>query len=128
MSGYNGIVIDHYQHPRNAGALDGADAVGAAQNAACGDSMRLYVRLRGDRVEQATFEALGCTAAIAAGSVLTELISGRGVEELRQLGRGDVEASLGGLPKMKSHAAVLAEAALRAALNQLDPTAAQRDI
>jgi nitrogen fixation NifU-like protein len=109
-------VLDHYQHPRNAGALEGANAVGRAENAACGDEMQLYLEIQGGRVLRASFRTFGCAASIAAGSMLTELVAGTALAEAGALGSEAVAQALGGLPSLKMHAAVLAADALRAAL------------
>ncbi len=117
MALYNDTVLEHYQHPRNVGGLEGASAVGRAANDACGDEMQLYLQIDGGLVSQARFRTFGCAAAIAAGSVLTELVTGARLSELQRLGEGEVEGALGGLPPLKAHASVLAADALRAALS-----------
>jgi len=113
---YNNTVLDHFQHPRNAGALEGANAVGRALNEACGDEMQLYLEVEDGQVRRARFRTFGCAAAIAAGSALTELAKGSTLSALEQLGSGEVEGALGGLPPLKVHGAALAAEALRAAL------------
>lgn len=116
---YNDIVLDHYRNPRNAGVLDNADAVGKAENSACGDVLHLYLQIQDERVQQARFQTFGCAAAIAAGSRLTEMITGTHLDDVRALRRQDVVDALGGLPPMKVHCSVLAEDAIRAALDDL---------
>lgn len=96
--------------------LEGANAVGRSQNSACGDEMQLYLEIEGDRVQRAGFRTFGCAAAIAAGSVLTELVTGSTLDQLEQLGSHQIDAALGGLPPLKVHGSVLAADALRAAL------------
>lgn len=117
LSLYNDIVLDHYQSPRNVGALDDADAVGIAENTACGDVLHLYLQIREGRVAAATFKTFGCAAAIAAGSMLTEMVKGSTLDDIRALTKGDVVEALGGLPPMKVHCSVLAEDAIKAALD-----------
>ena len=117
LSLYNDTVLDHYQNPRNVGALEGADAVGIAENSACGDVLHLYLQIREGRVEAATFKTFGCAAAIAAGSMLTEMVTGCSLEDIGTLTKKDVVDALGGLPPMKVHCSVLAEDAIRAALD-----------
>ena len=117
---YNDTVLDHYRNPRNAGVLEGADAVGKAENSACGDVLHLYLQIEDGHVRAARFQTFGCAAAIAAGSRLTEMITGITLDELRGIRRQDVVDSLGGLPPMKVHCSVLAEDAIRAALKNLD--------
>lgn len=113
---YNDTVLEHYQHPRNAGTLDGANAVGRAENAACGDELQLYLEIRGDQVLRARFRTFGCAAAIAAGSMLTQMVTGSSLVEVSELTSEAVDAALGGLPPLKIHGSVLAADALRAAL------------
>ena len=113
---YNDIVLDHYRNPRNTGVLEGADAVGKAENSACGDVLHLYLQIQEGRVRAARFQTFGCAAAIAAGSRLTEMVTGLTLDELRGIRRQDVVDALGGLPPMKVHCSVLTEDAIRAAL------------
>ncbi len=113
---YNDTVLDHYRNPRNTGVLEGADAVGKAENSACGDVLHLYLQIQEGRVRAARFQTFGCAAAIAAGSRLTEMVTGLTLDELRGIRRQDVVDALGGLPPMKIHCSVLAEDAIRAAL------------
>lgn len=117
---YNAIITDHFDHPRNAGPMQDADVVGEATNAVCLDRLRIYLRLDSGRqkVEAASFEAEGCVPSLAAGSLLTELVVGRGVSELKQMDTDALEAALGGLPATKKHAAHLAAEALASALER----------
>lgn len=118
MSGaYNDIVLDHYNHPRNVGILEEANAVGQAENSACGDVLHLYLQIVDGHVTASRFKTFGCAAAIAAGSRLTEIIQGMSLTQLAHLKRQDVVDALGGLPPMKTHCSVLAEDAIRAALD-----------
>lgn len=113
---YNPVILDHFEHPRNVGLVDNADAVGRAGNPACGDELELSFRIRDGRIEQAMFRASGCGAAIASSSITTELLSGRTLGEAAALTNAQVAAALGGLPAMKMHCSVLAEDAVAAAL------------
>jgi nitrogen fixation NifU-like protein len=113
---YSDIVQDHFDNPRNVGALDQADAEAEVANPACGDIMRLYLRIDGDRIVEAKFQTQGCPAAIAAGSMATELLIGRTLEEAGGLKRDEVNDALGGLPPQKVHSSVLTEDAIQAAL------------
>ena len=119
MSGYSDTVLDHYRNPRNTGIIDDADAVGVAENSACGDVLHLYLSITDGRAGRATFKSFGCAAAIAAGSVLTEMVTGASLEEISRISKQDVVEALGGLPPMKVHCSVLAEDAIRAALDDL---------
>lgn len=90
--------------------------MGRAENAACGDELQLYLEIQGARVLRARFRTFGCAASIAAGSILTELVIGASLTQVRQLTSGAIDTALGGLPPLKVHGSVLAADALRAAL------------
>ena len=110
---------DHFRAPRNAGLLEGADLSASADNPVCGDSLRLYLRRGADgRVEACKFQAYGCPAAIAAGSLLTVMLGGASREAAAAITRETIAAALGGLGGDKVHAAVLAVDAVKAALSQ----------
>lgn len=115
---YSDIIQEHFDHPRNVGTIDQADTEALVSNPACGDMMHLYLRIENDRITDAKFKTMGCPAAIAAGSVVTELLIGRSVEEALKLTRAEVNAALGGLSPQKVHTSVLAEDAVRAALKK----------
>jgi nitrogen fixation NifU-like protein len=115
VTGYSDLVRDHFENPRNAGDLADADAVGFQTNPACGDTMRLALRIEGGRVVEARFQSSGCPAAIAAGSVCTVMIRGLTLDEALALDRQDYAAALGGLPSGKLHCSVLAADTVRAA-------------
>lgn len=116
---YSAQLLDHFQNPRNAGEIADADAVAEIENPACGDILRLSLKVSADRITQAQFKAKGCVAAIACGSALTDLVVGKTIEEARSLRRDDVSAAVGGLPHASTHAAQLALDALSAALRQI---------
>jgi nitrogen fixation NifU-like protein len=116
---YSAQLLDHFQHPRNAGEIPGADAAAEIENPVCGDILRLTLKLAGGRVAQARFKAKGCVPAMACGSALTELIAGKTPREALNLRREDVIDAVGGLPQASTHAAQLALDALSAALNQI---------
>ncbi len=115
---YSPTLIDHFEHPRNAGKMDGADAEGFVTNPVCGDSMRLFMRIEDERVVAASFLTSGCPASIATSSVATEMITGRSLEEAEALTRQDFADAVGGLPKSKLHCSVLAQAAVRNTIRQ----------
>ena len=117
--GYSKSVRDHFEHPRNVGVLDNPDAVGTAENPASGATMMIYLSLTNRVVGCATFQAQGCAATIAAGSVLTEMVIGKEPEQICQIGRLDIEEALGGLPPTRKHSADLAIDAVRMALSNL---------
>jgi NifU-like protein involved in Fe-S cluster formation len=114
---YGATVLDHFQNPRNAGTLSNPDLVGEAGNPVCGDRMRLYLRLNDGRVSEARFQTFGCSVAIAASSVLTEIVFGRTRDELARIRNADIVTALGGLPEAKVNCSVLAEEALKSALS-----------
>jgi nitrogen fixation NifU-like protein len=116
---YSKRVLDHFQQPRNAGELPGADAEVEVENPACGDILRVAARLDGQRISDIRFRARGCTAAIAAGSAITELLKGRTLEEARSLRREDLVDALGGLPNESMHASYLALDAVKMLLQKL---------
>ncbi len=114
--GYTDLVLDHFQNPRNAGEMPDPDAVGYETNPVCGDTMRLMLRINGERIVQARFQTSGCPAAIAASSVSTEMITGLELTQAGQLTKQDFARALGGLPPGKLHCSVLAADALRKAI------------
>jgi len=114
---YNEKVMDHFMNPRNVGEIENADGVGEVGNPACGDMMRLYLKIENDRVVDAKFRTFGCGAAIASSSMLTEMIKGKTVEEARAISNQAVAAALDGLPEVKIHCSVMAEQAVKTALD-----------
>lgn len=114
---YTPIAMDHFQNPRNAGELPDANAVGRASSGTHGVVMKLYLKIAGGKVEKATFKTFGCGAAIAASSILTEMVKGKTLGELQGVTNAKVNEALGGLPPFKMHCAILAEEALKAALD-----------
>jgi nitrogen fixation NifU-like protein len=117
---YSAQLLDHFEHPRNAGELDDADAVAEISNPVCGDVLRLSIKMRSGRIDRIRFKAKGCVPAMACGSALTELAYGKSGSEARSLRREDLVAALGGLPQASTHAAQLALDALSAALRQIE--------
>ncbi len=118
-AGYSELLLDHFENPRNAGAFDPADAIGHAGNAACGDRVELTLRVEEGRIAGARFRATGCTAAIAAASMMTVLLENRTLPEAGAITDAQVAAALGGLPPAKVHCSVLAQEAIRSALEDL---------
>lgn len=114
--GYSNIVLDHFEHPRNVGSLSDPDAFGSAENPASGATLALYLVIDNGVIVRAMFQAQGCAATIASGSVLTELVVGKTPIQASGLGRADIESALGGLPPTRKHAADLAIDAVRGAL------------
>jgi nitrogen fixation protein NifU and related proteins len=116
MSMYSAKVLDHLENPRNAGEMSDATACGEATNPVCGDLLLLFIKVDGGKIVQASFKVRGCPPSVAAGSVLTEMITGLTVDEARNLAPKDITRALESLPRNKEHCSVLAIDALRAAL------------
>lgn len=116
LRAYSEIVIDHFQHPRNAGPLEDANAVGEDRNPVCGDHMKLMLRIENDAIAEARFQTRGCPAAIATSSMATVVLTDMKIDEAAKLKRQDFVDAVGGLPKAKIHCSVLAAAALKKAL------------
>lgn len=112
----NSRLLDHFLNPRNVGDLPDADGAAEVGATACGDVMRFAIKVRDGRISEARFRTFGGSAAIATTSALTELVIGRTVDEAQHLTNQDIVSALGGLPPAKLHCSVLAEEALKAAL------------
>src|SRR5262249_19462833 len=115
-SGYSAVTLDHYRNPRNVGEIAGSPAVAQVGDPATGDVLRLSLLIRDGTVVEARFKSFGCTAAIAAGSMATLLVTGKRLDAAERLTNLDVAEALGGLPESKIHCSVLAEQAIREAL------------
>jgi nitrogen fixation protein NifU and related proteins len=113
---YNQTVMDHFMNPRNMGDVKDADGVGEVGAAACGDIMKISLKIKDGKIEDARFKTFGCGSAIASSSMATELIKGRTIDEAMNFSNQEVVDALGGLPPVKIHCSVLAEEALKAAL------------
>lgn len=113
---YNETVMDHFQNPRNTGDMPAPDGVGSVGNPACGDVMKIFIRVADGRIAEVTYQTFGCAAAIACSSMASELIKGKTVEEAGALTRDDVALALGGLPERKMACSNLAPDAIRAAI------------
>ncbi len=113
---YNDTLLDHYRNPRNVGDIPDTPAVAQVGDAGTGDVLKLSLLIEEDMVKEARFKSFGCTAAIAAGSMITTMIRGRSVAEAALITNADVARALGGLPDSKLHCSVLAEQAIREAL------------
>ena len=116
MGPYSEKVMDHFMNPRNMGDIKDADAVGTVGNPACGDVMRLYIKVDGDKITEAKFKTFGCGAAIATSSMATEMIKDKSLEEAEKITNEAVAEALDGLPPNKMHCSVLAQEAIEAAI------------
>lgn len=114
---YSEKVMDHFANPRNVGELENANAVGQVGNAKCGDIMKIYMDIEDDIIKDVSFKTFGCGAAIATSSMATEMVKGKTVDEALSLTNKAVMEALDGLPAEKVHCSVLAEEAIRAAID-----------
>ena len=116
---YSAQLLDHFQNPRNAGDVTGANATAEIENPACGDVLRLSLKIEDGRIAAVGFKASGCVASIACASALTEMIAGRTMADARGVQRDGLIVAVGGVPEASTHAAQLALDALSAALEQV---------
>ena len=114
---YSAQVLDHFEHPRNVGELENATATAKVENPACGDVLELALRVADGRIEEVRYRAKGCVPAIACGSVLTEMIAGKTINDARKVRRVELVMKLGGLPTASLHASHLAIDVLTKALS-----------
>ncbi|MEN6412297.1 MAG: Fe-S cluster assembly scaffold protein NifU [Veillonellales bacterium] len=114
---YSKKVMDHFMNPRNVGEIDDANGVGEVGNPVCGDIMKIYLKVKDNRIEDVKFNTFGCGSAIASSSMATEMIKGKTLEEAWELSNKAVAEALDGLPPVKMHCSVLAEEAVHKAIN-----------
>ena len=118
---YSAQLLDHFENPRNPGEVIAADAVAEIENPACGDVLRLTMKIHSGRISEIRFKAKGCVPSMACASALTELVAGKTLEEARSVRRETLIASVGGVPPASTHAAQLPLDALFTALRQVQP-------
>ena len=116
MALYSEKVMDHFQHPRNVGIIENADGIGEVGNAKCGDIMKIYLKIEDDIIKDVKFETFGCGSAIASSSMATEMIKGKSMSQALELTNKAVAEALDGLPPVKMHCSVLAEEAVKSAI------------
>ncbi|HOT94239.1 MAG TPA: Fe-S cluster assembly scaffold protein NifU [Methanoregulaceae archaeon] len=114
---YSEKVMDHFMNPRNQGEIENPDGVSEVGNPRCGDIMKIFLKVKDDRIEDVKFQTFGCGAAVASSSMATELIRGKTLEEAWELTNTAVAEALGGLPPAKLHCSVLAEEGIHGAIN-----------
>jgi nitrogen fixation protein NifU and related proteins len=114
---YSLKVMDHFSNPRNMGSIENSSGVGEVGNPACGDIMKIYLKVEDDRIVDVKFQTFGCGAAIASSSMATEMIKGKTLEEAWKLSNKAVAEALDGLPPIKMHCSMLAEEAIHEAIN-----------
>ncbi len=113
---YSDKVMEHFKNPRNVGEIDNPDGIGHVGNPVCGDIMELYIKVKNDTIVDAKFKTFGCGAAIATSSMVTEIVKGKSISEALEISNKTVAEALGGLPSIKMHCSVLAEEALKLAI------------
>ena len=114
---YSEKVMDHFMNPRNVGKIDDADGVGEVGNAKCGDIMKIYIKVDNNIITDVKFNTFGCGSAIASSSMATEMIKGKSLDDALELTNKAVAEALDGLPAHKMHCSVLAEEAIKAAID-----------
>ena len=115
-SQYSKKVMDHFKNPRNVGEIENPDGVGHVGNPVCGDIMELYIKVEDEIIVDAKFKTFGCGAAISTSSIVTELVKGKNIKEALKISNKAVAEALDGLPPVKMHCSVLAEEALKSAI------------
>lgn len=113
---YSEKVMEHFKNPRNVGEMENPDGIGYVGNPVCGDIMELYIRITDNTIIDARFKTFGCGAAIATSSMVTEMVKGKSINEALEISNKAVAEALGGLPPVKMHCSVLAEEALKSAI------------
>ena len=116
MALYTDTVMDHFMNPRNVGEIPDADGIGEVGNAKCGDIMKMYIKVKDNKIDDVKFETFGCGSAIASSSMATEMIKGKTIDEALAVRNKQVVEALGGLPAHKLHCSVLAEEAIKSAV------------
>jgi len=114
---YSDKVMDHFNNPRNVGEMENPSGTGTVGNPVCGDVMRMYIKVENNIIVDVKFKTFGCGAAIATSSMVTELVKGKTIEEALEISNKAVVSALDGLPPVKMHCSVLAEDALKSAIN-----------
>ena len=120
---YSAKLLDHFEHPRNAGELIDADAGVRVENPACGDVLELTATFEKGRIRKVRFRAKGCVPAMACGSLVTELATGMTLGEAKKISKATIEHEIGGVPEASGHAAQLASDALRALVEKVNHSA-----
>jgi nitrogen fixation protein NifU and related proteins len=114
---YSNKVMEHFMHPHNVGEIEDASGIGKVGNPTCGDIMNMYIKVEDNIITEAKFKTFGCGAAIATSSMSTDIIKGKTIDEALAVTNAAVTEALGGLPKVKMHCSVLAEQALKSAID-----------
>lgn len=117
---YSDKVLEHFKKPHNQGTINNPDAIGKVGNPVCGDVMKIYLKIDKDIIKDAKFETLGCAAAIAVSSALTDVIKGKNIKEAMKITRQQLVDDLGGLPEPKIHCSMLGIEALQQAIKSYE--------
>ena len=119
---YSEIVMEHFRHPRNVGRIDEPDAKAIEGSPACGDMVAIYLKVdeKSHRITDVKFESYGCASNIATGSIITEMVKGKTLEEAKLISWKQASEALGGLPPIKTHCSILAVDGLRAAIQNYE--------
>lgn len=113
---YSEKIMEHFRNPRNSGTIDDADGVGTVGNPNCGDVMKIYIKVKNDKIAEIKFQTLGCGAAIASSSVATELVKGKSIKEAMKLTSKQIAVEMGKFPPAKYHCSILAEEGIKKAI------------
>lgn len=116
MEPYSALVMEHFRNPRNVGRIENPDGIGHVGNPICGDIMELYIKVEKGIITDAKFMTFGCGAAISTSSMITEMVKGKTIKEALEISNKTVAEALGGLPPIKMHCSLLAEQALKSAI------------
>ncbi len=114
---YSKEVVEHFQNPKNVGEIKDADGIGEVGDLRCGDVMHVFIKVKDDKIVDIKFKTLGCAAAIAASSMMTELAKGRTLYDEYKISRDDINDSLGKLPTQKYHCSILSASAIKKAID-----------
>lgn len=117
MEAYSEKVMDHFMNPRNVGTIDNPDGVGEVGNPVCGDIMKMYIKVKDNKIVDIKFQTFGCGAAVATSSMVTEIVKGKTLEEALKTTNKEVAEALDGLPPIKMHCSNLAEQGIKAAID-----------
>ena len=124
---YSAKVMEHFKNPRNVGEMENPDGIGQVGNPVCGDIMELYIRVNDGTITDAKFKTFGCGAAIATSSMVTEMVKGKSISEALEISNRAVAEALDGLPPIKMHCSVLAEEALKSAIDDYHAKSKRRN-